>query len=144
MSVPQTLDDLGEIAGQVALVRVDFNVPIGEDGAVGDDTRLRASLPTVMALRRRGAVVLLLSHLKPTAPCSVTRFIFSKTGQARERSARFPSWRRAMLLYWKTPVSTQARKATVPSLQARWPTLRIFMSTMRSRPRTGRMHRRWV
>ncbi|MEL7688836.1 phosphoglycerate kinase [Citromicrobium bathyomarinum] len=76
MSVPQTLDDLGEIAGQIALVRVDFNVPIGNDGAVGDDTRLRASLPTVMALRRRGAVVLLLSHLgrpkgKPNAAFSL-------------------------------------------------------------------------
>ena len=76
MSVPQTLDDLGEIAGQIALVRVDFNVPIGNDGAVGDDTRLRASLPTVMALRRRGAVVILLSHLgrpkgKPNAAFSL-------------------------------------------------------------------------
>lgn len=76
MSVPQTLDDLGEIAGQIALVRVDFNVPIGNDGAVGDDTRLRASLPTVMALRRRGAVILLLSHLgrpkgKPNAAFSL-------------------------------------------------------------------------
>ncbi|MEO9904573.1 MAG: phosphoglycerate kinase, partial [Nisaea sp.] len=70
------LDDLGEIAGQIALVRVDFNVPIGNDGAVGDDTRLRASLPTVMALRRRGAVILLLSHLgrpkgKPNAAFSL-------------------------------------------------------------------------
>ena len=76
MSVPQTLDDLGEIAGQIALVRVDFNVSIGNDGAVGDDTRLRASLPTVMALRRRGAVILLLSHLgrpkgKPNAAFSL-------------------------------------------------------------------------
>ena len=76
MSVPQTLDDLGEIAGQIALVRVDFNVPIGNDGAVGDDTRLRASLPTVMALRRRGSVILLLSHLgrpkgKPNAAFSL-------------------------------------------------------------------------
>ncbi len=76
MSVPQTLDDLGEIAGQIALVQVDFNVPIGNDGAVGDDTRLRASLPTVMALRRRGAVILLLSHLgrpkgKPNAAFSL-------------------------------------------------------------------------
>ena len=61
MPAPRTLDDLGNVAGKIALVRVDFNVPL-VDGEVTDDTRLRASLPTVNALTRRGAVVLLLSH----------------------------------------------------------------------------------
>ena len=57
----RTLDDLGDIAGRRALVRVDLNVPMA-DGAVGDDTRLRATIPTVSELSDRGAIVLLLSH----------------------------------------------------------------------------------
>ncbi|HZG08537.1 MAG TPA: phosphoglycerate kinase [Allosphingosinicella sp.] len=57
----QTLDDLGEVRGRRALVRVDLNVPMA-DGAVTDDTRLRATLPTVMELADKGAIVLLLAH----------------------------------------------------------------------------------
>ncbi|MFN7535860.1 MAG: phosphoglycerate kinase, partial [Brevundimonas sp.] len=51
-----TLDDTGPIAGQTALVRVDFNVPM-EDGRVTDDTRLRVALPTIQRLRDAGAKV---------------------------------------------------------------------------------------
>ena len=57
----RTLDDLKEVRGKRALVRVDLNVPM-QDGAVSDDTRLRATLPTVTELAARGAIVLLLAH----------------------------------------------------------------------------------
>jgi len=57
----KTLDDLGDVAGKRILVRVDLNVPMKE-GKVGDDTRLRATVPTVAELADKGAIVLLLAH----------------------------------------------------------------------------------
>ena len=57
----RTLDDLGDLTGKVALVRVDLNLPM-QDGAVTDDTRVRASAPTILELSDRGAKVLLLAH----------------------------------------------------------------------------------
>ena len=57
----RTLDDLGNIKGKRALVRVDLNVPMA-NGRVTDAMRLNALLPTVLELADKGAKVLLLAH----------------------------------------------------------------------------------
>jgi phosphoglycerate kinase len=57
----RTLDDL-DVEGRRVLLRVDFNVPL-ENGRITDDARIRAALPTIEALRERGARLLLAAHL---------------------------------------------------------------------------------
>ncbi|MGB3723437.1 MAG: phosphoglycerate kinase [Pacificimonas sp.] len=57
----KTLDDLDDLTGKTILVRCDLNVPV-QDGAVSDDTRLRAAVPTLTELADKGGKVLVLSH----------------------------------------------------------------------------------
>jgi phosphoglycerate kinase len=61
MNAYRTLDDL-DVAGKRVLVRVDFNVPM-KGGVITDATRIERTMPTITELSKKGAKVILLSHL---------------------------------------------------------------------------------
>lgn len=67
------IDDL-DLKGKRLLIRVDFNVPLDEQGRVTDDTRIRGALPTINYAVRHGARVLLLSHLGRPKGAPSTKF----------------------------------------------------------------------
>jgi phosphoglycerate kinase len=57
-----TINDL-DVRGKRVLIRVDYNVPLDKSGVISDDTRIRASLPTLNDLLAKGAALILMSHL---------------------------------------------------------------------------------
>ncbi len=80
MTAFKTLDDIGDVRGKVALVRVDLNLPM-QDGAVTDDTRIRAAVPTILELADAGAKVLLLAHFgRPKGARSSTQSLSMVVG----------------------------------------------------------------
>lgn len=90
----KTLDDIGDVAGKRVLVREDLNVPMA-DGQVSDDTRLRATVPTIAELADRGAVVLVLAHFgRPKGPDAALSLaqIVEPYAAVLGRPVRFVDW----------------------------------------------------
>jgi phosphoglycerate kinase len=88
-----SLRDL-DLSGARAFIRVDFNVPI-KDGAIGDETRITASVPTIQYALDRGATVILASHLgrpkgKP-APEFSLRPVAARLGELLKKDVGFAS-----------------------------------------------------
>ena len=85
--------ETAELSGKTALVRVDFNVPRDDSGAITDDTRIRSALPTLEYLQEKGAKIVLLSHFgrpkgEPNPEMSL-RFIVPALEAALGKSVTF-------------------------------------------------------
>ena len=63
--MPATILDLNDLVyyGKKVLLRVDFNVSINDGGIIGEDYRIRMTIPTIEYLTKRGAKLILISHL---------------------------------------------------------------------------------
>ena len=131
MAEIKTIDEL-DARGKRVLVRVDFNVPV-KDGAVTDDTRIRAALPTIQKLVDDGARVILMSHLgRPAGEGFEESFTLRPAAQKLSELMGKPvvfatdtvgddARATATCWWWRTCASTSARRRTIPRSARSWP-----------------------
>ena len=93
-------------AGKKAIVRVDFNVPLDENGKITDDTRIRGALPTLKKILGDGGAVIIMSHMgKPKGKVNPKLSLV--------RSARL--WRRLWVFPWLSlPTAPRLRRLPLP------------------------------
>jgi 3-phosphoglycerate kinase len=86
------LEDV-HLEGRRVVMRVDFNVPLTEDGEIADDTRIKAALPSIEFAAGKGASVVLLSHLgRPKGernPALSLRIVAYRLGELTDYPVRF-------------------------------------------------------
>jgi len=85
--------ETAKVKGKTVLIRVDFNVPRDKSGAITDDTRIRAALPTIEYLRQKKAKIVLLSHFgrpkgEPDEALSL-RFLLPELAEALQHPVNF-------------------------------------------------------
>jgi phosphoglycerate kinase len=92
LSTLRTIDELGDVRGKRVLVRSDLNVPLA-DGAIGDDGRIRASVPTINQLADQGARVIVCAHLGRPKGAPQPEFslkpVAARLGELLGREVRF-------------------------------------------------------
>lgn len=89
--VKKALADVPDLRGKRVLIRVDFNVPQEKDGAISNDRRIRAALPTIQHALKQGAAVVLMSHLgkpKGSDPAAEPKLQMGKVGERLGRHLR--------------------------------------------------------
>src|SRR4030067_430677 len=84
-----TVKDI-EVSGKRVLTRVDFNVPLNTEGKITDDSRIKATLPTIEYLIEVGARVILCSHLGRPRGKADNRLSLAIVGQRLSQILRQP------------------------------------------------------
>ena len=89
----KTIADV-DVAGKAVLMRVDFNVPLGDNQRITDDRRIRMALPSIEKVLEGGGRVILMSHLgRPKGDAGDTKFslrpVASRLGQLLDREVQF-------------------------------------------------------
>ena len=136
----KTVKDI-DVSGKKVLLRCDFNVPQDKTtGAITDDKRIRAALPTIQYLLDQGAAVIACSHLgkpkgevKPELSLKPVSVRLSEllgkpvimAGDVVGPDAKAKA--AALKPGWRTPALSQARPRTTPSWPRKWPLWRRSM-----------------
>ena len=140
--------------GKRVFVRVDFNVPIDENGQITDATRIERAKPTIDSLREMGTKVILLSHFgrpkgevvpsmslqgvaKRLGASSIRRFILPRTALVISPVRQSVNSQMATYCFLKTPVFMRAKRKMILILPRPSQQMATFMSMMLFRRRTA-------